>query len=608
MTQIIPKLLINRLYNTERPHAVIEKSAKVQRLPTAEELEYIKQLSWAQDQSIRYVVFSGGGAKGAAYPGAYAALVESGVFKEVEAVAGSSAGAMTAAFAATSIETARFKELAAETNLKVLLGTQGISWPVLLGKDATPMYQLIQKTIAENVGNFFRENKDIQKTFDARGLFMVEQQARLNAERAVLAKKLFKSPEDQVLENKLNKVKEDLTKSHREGVRFEEIANNPAILDDLHSRAVAGEQITFKDLGILRVLDPVRFKDLLVTAVRKKDGKLTIFSPENTPDVEIALAVKASASIPLVFQSVKIGNDRYVDGGVKDNVPLEHFNATQDSSNDSKKLATIKHDHRTITFAFANDGNNRANDAIFSEKKLESSYKGVVKFLVDVVYKFIAGIGGWFQISKKDQDNSQEIRDNATKVVVLDTEDVGTLSFDPATKKSEYLQTKAELESWNHLNNWGIAQGSAVALAQRSFARELYKDIDTKCPKISGKYLEFAEKKAWLDKDPQAVIKDLLALSESDSKTVGLNEVDNPMNLLLTKLNNRATPDVIKCDFMQASGGGGSKLQGAELLAHRFSPESFASEVKPSYQDSVADALYSIVRTVECVGEAAAAA
>ena len=60
---------------------------------------------------IERLVFSGGGAKGVVYPGVYQALVETGAFRSVAEVAGSSVGSMTAAFIAMGISPSKLRRV-----------------------------------------------------------------------------------------------------------------------------------------------------------------------------------------------------------------------------------------------------------------------------------------------------------------------------------------------------------------------------------------------------------------------------------------------------------------------------------------------------------------
>lgn len=50
-----------------------------------------------------------------------------------------------------------------------------------------------------------------------------------------------------------------------------------------------------------------------------------IFSTEITPEIEVAEASRSSASIPFVYQSQKVGNSLLVDGGVRNNIPVNHL-------------------------------------------------------------------------------------------------------------------------------------------------------------------------------------------------------------------------------------------------------------------------------------------
>ncbi len=67
------------------------------------------------------------------------------------------------------------------------------------------------------------------------------------------------------------------------------------------------------------------YRDLRVLSTNLNFGTTQIFSAANTPDVEVALAVRMSLSIPFFFAAVDFGGDLYVDGGTLLNYPLEIF-------------------------------------------------------------------------------------------------------------------------------------------------------------------------------------------------------------------------------------------------------------------------------------------
>lgn len=70
---------------------------------------------------------------------------------------------------------------------------------------------------------------------------------------------------------------------------------------------------TFKDL-------PTR---LVIMASDITNEKPFEFSLENTPDITIAEAARASAAIPLVYAPVKIGAALLMDGGMCNNIPID---------------------------------------------------------------------------------------------------------------------------------------------------------------------------------------------------------------------------------------------------------------------------------------------
>lgn len=57
-------------------------------------------------------------------------------------------------------------------------------------------------------------------------------------------------------------------------------------------------------------------RDLLVCAVRRRDGRRVVFGTPGAPEVDVATAVAASCAIPGYFRPVRAGGETYVDGGV----------------------------------------------------------------------------------------------------------------------------------------------------------------------------------------------------------------------------------------------------------------------------------------------------
>ena len=77
------------------------------------------------------------------------------------------------------------------------------------------------------------------------------------------------------------------------------------------------EGMTFADL------DPDI--DLRIISADLAGEREFVFDRENTPDVKIALAARASASIPAVYEPVELDGHVLQDGGLCDNIPAKHL-------------------------------------------------------------------------------------------------------------------------------------------------------------------------------------------------------------------------------------------------------------------------------------------
>lgn len=85
------------------------------------------------------------------------------------------------------------------------------------------------------------------------------------------------------------------------------------------------EEITFAQLDELIAQKPETFKKLTVVASNLTTQVPEKFNSEKTPDVPLWKAVRASMSIPLIFEPMNIDGNLYVDGGVSWNYPIDIF-------------------------------------------------------------------------------------------------------------------------------------------------------------------------------------------------------------------------------------------------------------------------------------------
>lgn len=267
-------------------------------------------LSSSNRATIQRIVFSGGGAKGIAYPGAYRALVDTGVFNEVQEMAGSSAGSIAAAMMAVGMLNDMYRDKLLGINFETLLGNR--------------------------VGNFFLKNRDGNVFFTKNG-----------------------NP----LENEIRQGIIDSINAFIQEVKDTPLSDEVvAIFDKVNQ--TPPQPFTFRDLLVLTQHYPSRFKRLTVTAVKLSNGELKIFNCFQTPDVEIALACRASCSIPTVLEPVSISIEdqveQYVDGGLYDNIPTNYFDV--DAQN---QFVENLRKEQTLLFSFM-AGFEPNNSAIFN--------------------------------------------------------------------------------------------------------------------------------------------------------------------------------------------------------------------------------------------------
>jgi len=291
--------------------------------------------SQIEQRPIERIVCSGGGAKGIVYPGSYKALEDTGVLKEVRQIAGTSAGSITAAFMAVGMESLTLQKIMSSTPLKTLLGNSvgsvfGHHAPGIcfLTKDGLPLEQFIRQHLIDAVRASIEKITNIQQ----------------------LAQ------------------------------------NDPSLQTVIIKLYGSNPQFTFGDLGILSDRFPRQFKQLIVPAARFPEGILQIFNRELTPNVEIALACRASSSIPALLKPVDIHvngkKQTFVDGGLFDNLPTDYF----DSDTPSSFIKNLK-PLQTLVLAFGDDIENNKNSvfkALYTSRWDEVISEALLEKIVEV--------------------------------------------------------------------------------------------------------------------------------------------------------------------------------------------------------------------------------
>lgn len=85
--------------------------------------------------------------------------------------------------------------------------------------------------------------------------------------------------------------------------------------------------------------------NLYVCAINLYKNEEVIFSVDNTPNISVFDAVRASITIPFYMKPIKIDGEYYVDGGIKNNFPINVFNNVPEN-NILGVMIKIEHEYK----------------------------------------------------------------------------------------------------------------------------------------------------------------------------------------------------------------------------------------------------------------------
>lgn len=342
----------------------------------------------------RYLVISGGGARGIVLLGAFETLLEiPQFFPHVECIVGSSVGAVTGAFLASGISSAQLAQL------------ETAHFPSILGK------------------------KPIWNSGKAATLFM-----RQHIKWAI-QEKLDETPD---FIHRLS-----LLPDH-DLMLYEELLSN---LDpDLH---IQNTQITFEMLDLLHRLDPAHFKALGITVtcinVPASHACLTL-TAENAPRLDIATACRASISLPLFLNPVELSIDLFntdnlpielhkpklvcVDGGWLNNTPVKSL---EEMVYPPGGLAQVRQE----TWVFVYEEPLKANErSIFDPLRSLPSLSFFEKFMTDQFVPFFGQFDHLPSSTKKHYQDLVYLKQNYPYSNIISFPiDLSVMDFDDAAKK-----------------------------------------------------------------------------------------------------------------------------------------------------------------------------
>lgn len=426
---------------------------------------------------IENLVISGGGAKGVILPGVMKALEDHmkggvSVRDQLKNLAGSSIGAVTAGLMAAGLSADKFIEAAAAEDFKGLLGTGVIP----INKDGVPLLNFIRKNMKNSISEHLCKMCHVTDP------------------------NLIDNVKDLVM----RRLKEQDKKYDQQ--KIEEISQKIVqLLIAIQSEKIDDVQITFSMLHALREIDPKTFKDLTVTAVRRENGKTYYFDAEKTPDLDIAVACRASASLPVILSPVEIdkklllpgypddSNDplTFIDGGYLDNIPVGVMHDKQGVENINIR-GEKGQNLQTLALIFDTTGRRPENQSPFLDAKtkehaLYNSSRLLDRLLRDMLVKFFAGIATKERNTLTKEKGMEEIRLKYTQRNIPLLVGVHAGDFNAAKKNEVEYRKRGYEQAMEYLNNHS---GELIARSFNNF-EDLLKYIprelrESKRREISG--------------------------------------------------------------------------------------------------------------------------
>lgn len=216
---------------------------------------------------IRNLVFSGGGVLGISYLGVLKHLEEINILKGIKRVAGTSAGAITALVVSFRLPHPEVKRIADSLDYRKIIHSDR--------DDILEIRNIKEKldSVFENASSFYR----LFKNYGWHSTYYIYQWIQ-------------------------------------------------TIIQEQFDPTLKKPPYTFRDFKNNSIHKNKRdFLDLYVLGTHLNQCKTVVFSYETTPDMEVALAVKISMSIPFLFEPTVINQQILVDGGVLCNYAIDLF-------------------------------------------------------------------------------------------------------------------------------------------------------------------------------------------------------------------------------------------------------------------------------------------
>jgi len=318
-----------------RPQDYLEKDSSEQAMLTLNVLRNL--ISQQEGRGIQVpdfnfrqpenIVFQGGGPRGIVYVGALKSLKQKGMLNDIHRVAGTSAGAITASLLAVGYSPEEIERISINFDLRTLL-------------DPTEANKKLQEAAFKS--------------------------AKSKSGNAILGHILKESVQEESVQDL---IKLDPLRTYRKLSELEGLCEGEVFrlwIEERIREKTGKTHCTFGELQQLAEKKHPGAKSLYLYASRiDKKPEIKCFSAEGDKDVIISDAVRASMSIPGVFKPHTIhykkegkrvtyqNAEKYVDGGLLNNFPIDAFDSTAYQNNRLPKTAWLKETTNPHTLGIA---------------------------------------------------------------------------------------------------------------------------------------------------------------------------------------------------------------------------------------------------------------
>jgi len=340
-------------------------------------------------KDVRYIVFEGGGGKGAAYLGALRGLQEAGAlpyvkapqtsgtsttnkpeqqwrldFRRIKGIGGASAGAITALLVSIGYTPDELKALMSDSS-KFLAFYDGFNGTDPNGKavdrrrpiygkseqvkdeGSEPQWKRRLSSVARNPSTSMAAGLDVIVSASAVCLPLLALVLQVGELLNELTRALEAHKKQEPFKTLLANWPEILVNSRRDMGLFAGAAARDLFDSLLAQRLPLGQDGKPQQNATFQQHYDVFQVELLVTGTNLQTGKSQVFSVRDTPNFSVADAVRISMSVPFVFKPVVIDKDPsgsrmegvWVDGGLLNNLPFREFDDRD--GNDPKNPTTL---------------------------------------------------------------------------------------------------------------------------------------------------------------------------------------------------------------------------------------------------------------------------